>query len=124
MIHIESVYFEKNDLTCEFDNNLAYYGIYEKSIIRFNVNYIGGNYIIKCHHPAFTKNLELENYYTIEEVKKKIFESVEGLSSIFSSFSPRLLTLEYYGKILEDNRTISDYGIHRERTIDLYIKFL
>ena len=71
MIKISSVFFEKNELTYEFDNNLAYYGIYENSPIIFNVNYIGGEYIIKCDYPAFIKKLELTEYTTIEEVKKK-----------------------------------------------------
>ena len=54
MIEKFSVYFEKNELRYEFDNNLAYYGIYNNSTIKFNVSYIGGEYSIWCHYPAFT----------------------------------------------------------------------
>lgn len=71
MIEIYSVYFEKNELTYELDKNLAYYGIYQNSTINFDVSYIGGEYIIKCHYPQFIKKLELEENNTIEEVKKK-----------------------------------------------------
>ena len=104
MIEISSVHFEKNNLTYEIDNNLAYYGIYENSLIIFRVNYLGGEYIIKCEYPQFIKKFEFEEDNTIEEVKQKIFESDEFFSLAFGYFSPNLLILDYHGKILKDNK--------------------
>jgi ubiquitin len=59
--------------------------------------------------------LEVEEDDTIDNVKSKL-QAKEGIP-------PYLQRLVYEGKQLEDGRTVEDYTIAEEATIDLFMRF-
>ena len=100
-------------LILDFTKNLAYYKIYENSIVHFYDFEIGGQYFFKNLYGK-TIAINLDKNDTIEKVKAKIQEK-EGIPQE----EQRLI---YEAKQLEDNKTITDYLIPRQSTISLILR--
>jgi len=62
-----------------------------------------------------TITIDVEPSDSIENVKQKI-QDREGVA-------PDDIFLVYYGKVLKDARTLSDYNIQKEATVSMYYKF-
>ena len=97
----------------DFTKNLAYYKIYDNSIIYFNEFWVGGECFVKTLENKIIP-IHYEESDTIEDMKGRI-QDAEGIP-------PDQQRLIFYGKQLEDNKTALDYLIPSGSTLYLILR--
>jgi ubiquitin C len=93
---------------------LANYGVAEGSFIVVLTKALGGMQIFVKTITGQTITLDTHLDETVESLKARIMEEVKSL--------PDKQILVYGGKVLEDEKTLADYGIQKETTLHLVIK--
>ena len=62
-----------------------------------------------------THTVSINENETIEEIKNKINQDYRGFDYI---------NISYYGKFLDDSRTVKEYNIEKESTLFLTVKLV
>ena len=97
-------------------NKSRYHLLFTLSFFRLSLNTAFGMQIfIKIIATGKTIALEVDNSDAIENVKAKIQDK--------EKIEPAFQSLFFAGKLLQDGRTLADYNIQKEATIQLYFQF-
>ena len=96
------------------DRTLASYNIQNGSTVQLVFRLRGGFYIFIKSFDGKTGAIEVEIENTIREIKEKIHQRI--------SVKPHQQRLIFGGKQLKDNRTLADYQVQSNSTIQLALK--